>query len=213
MKTLWKCIWYFLTVYDKVCGDSRVSACSYAGTSHSSVFHGTDLIPSAFTILILSAFSQVFPPFFLLTVYSTKPLSHWYRIMNQPRPACNNRAVLFFYSCTFTSKRKFLCFIVILKSADSLTECWSGQLRLLTYLGTGDFSLLDHDEGRGDEGALSHVIYRVVGHGLQEIDGLLWQETQKSRKHWFKYTTFSLFSNCRPGNYSFIFNSNSRFKW
>lgn len=101
MKTLWKCIWYFLTVYDKVCGDSRVSACSYAGTSHSSVFHGTDLIPSAFIILILSAFSQVFPPFFLLTVYSTKPLSHWYRIMNQPRPACNNRAVLFFYSCTF----------------------------------------------------------------------------------------------------------------
>lgn len=42
-----------------------------------------------------------------------------------------------------------------------------------TYLGARDFSLLDHDKGRGDEGALSHVIYRVIGHWLQQIDGLL----------------------------------------
>lgn len=47
----------------------------------------------------------------------------------------------------------------------------------MAYLGTGDFSLLDHDEGRGDQGALSHVIYRVVGHGLQQVDGLLWKDT------------------------------------
>lgn len=63
--------------------------------------------------LILSAFSQVFPPFFLLTVYSTKPLSHWYRIMNQPKPTCNNRAVLFFYSCTFYIQKEvplFYCY-------------------------------------------------------------------------------------------------------
>lgn len=45
---------------------------------------------------------------------------------------------------------------------------------ICTYFGTGDFGLLDHDEGRGNEGALSHIIYWVIGHGLQQIDGLLW---------------------------------------
>lgn len=45
------------------------------------------------------------------------------------------------------------------------------------YLGTGDFSLLDHDEGRGDQGALSYVVDRVVGHGLQQVDGFLWTDT------------------------------------
>ena len=48
-----------------------------------------------------------------------------------------------------------------------------------TYFGTCDFGLLDHDEGRGNEGALSHIIYWVIGHGLQQIDGLLWWERHK----------------------------------
>lgn len=42
-----------------------------------------------------------------------------------------------------------------------------------SYLGTGDLRLLDHDEGRCDEGALSDIIDWIVGHGLQQIDSLL----------------------------------------
>ena len=44
------------------------------------------------------------------------------------------------------------------------------------YLGTGDFRLLDHDEGRGDQGSLSDIVNRVVGHGLQKVDRLLHRE-------------------------------------
>lgn len=44
----------------------------------------------------------------------------------------------------------------------------------VTHLWTGNFCLLNHDEGRGDEGSLSDVIHRVIGHGLQKVDGFLW---------------------------------------
>lgn len=47
----------------------------------------------------------------------------------------------------------------------------------MAHLGTGDFSLLDHDEGRGDQGALSYIVDRVVGHWLQQVDGFLWKDT------------------------------------
>lgn len=45
-----------------------------------------------------------------------------------------------------------------------------------TYLRTGDFSLLDHDEGRGDQGALSNIVDWVVGHWFQEVNGFLWKD-------------------------------------
>ena len=48
-----------------------------------------------------------------------------------------------------------------------------------THLGTGDLGLLDHDEGRGDEGTLSHVVHWVVGHRFQQVDGLLKREKGK----------------------------------
>lgn len=53
---------------------------------------------------------------------------------------------------------------------------------LKTYLGTGDFGLLDHDEGRGDESTLSHIIYWVIGHWLQQIDGFLWRYNRHYRR-------------------------------
>lgn len=40
---------------------------------------------------------------------------------------------------------------------------------LHVYLGAGDFSLLDHDESRGDESSLSNIIDWVIGHGLQQV--------------------------------------------
>ena len=57
------------------------------------------------------------------------------------------------------------------------------------YLGTGDFRLLDHDEGRGDQGSLSDVVHRVIGHGLQKVDSLLHRKkTQPSLENAEKYT-------------------------
>lgn len=67
--------------------------------------------------------------------------------------------------------------LMIVEKFKTNLEIWPKTF--CTYFGTGDFGLLDHDEGRGNEGALSHIIYWVIGHGLQQVDGLLRWERHK----------------------------------
>lgn len=69
---------------------------------------------------------------------------------------------------------------------------WSTMMTAqCTHLGTGDFSLLDHDERWGNEGTLPHIIHRIVGHGLQQIDCFLHSKQIKAKlKNSSKFTPF-----------------------
>lgn len=46
------------------------------------------------------------------------------------------------------------------------------------YLGAGDFTLLDHNEGWGDKSPLSHVVDWVIGHRLQQVYSFLYTHTR-----------------------------------
>lgn len=53
-------------------------------------------------------------------------------------------------------------------------------IMLDVYLGAGDFSLLDHDEGWSDESSLSHIVDWVIGHGLQQVYRFLHTSTNRN---------------------------------